>query len=214
MAISTVLTIDKHTENELIPLLCERINAIRIGSGLEDGVDMGPVISQQQLNFLKDAIAYGIEEGATLICDGRNANLPDNKGFFIGPTLFDQVTPEMTIYQKELFGPILVLMRCNDFSEALSCINNHPYGNGSVIFTENGYLSQQFIDQVQAGMVGVNIPVPVPVVSHPFGGWKQSSFGSHPMHGLNSIHFYTHQKTITTTWPNSPETQTFTMPHH
>lgn len=213
MALSAVIMVGDDTANQLIPLLIERIQNIKIGPGTESNIDMGPVISSQQLYFLKEAIAQGIEEGASLICDGRNTKLPNSTGFFIGPSLFDHVTPQMAIYKKELFGPILILIRSPSLDEALDCINQNPYGNGSVIFTESGYLSQQFIDRVQAGMVGVNIPVPVPIVSHPFGGWKQSSFGSHPMHGLDSIRFYTHQKSITTTWPKLPDRQTFTMPH-
>ena len=118
------------------------------------------------------------------------------------------------IYQKELFGPILVILRMSSFEKALQAINDHPYGNGAVIFTQNGSAAQKFIDEAQAGMIGINIPVPVPIASHPFGGWKQSSFGSNPMHGMNSIDFYTKQKSITSTWPNEIEKTSFSMPHH
>jgi malonate-semialdehyde dehydrogenase (acetylating)/methylmalonate-semialdehyde dehydrogenase len=214
MAISTVLTIDKHTENKLIPLLSERIKAIRIGAGLEEGVDMGPVISQQQLHFLHQMIEKGQQEGAHLIIDGRQFVPPSHlSGYFIGPSLFSHVKQDMSIYQKELFGPVLILMNHASFEDALMCINENPYGNGAVIFTQSGLFAQEFSHNVQAGMVGINIPIPVPIVSHPFGGWKQSSFGSHPMHGQDSIRFYTHQKSITSTWPKySTETQ-FEMPH-
>ena len=119
----------------------------------------------------------------------------------------------MSIHQKELFGPVLNLMNFTSFESALSCLNENPYGNGAVIFTQSGYYAQEFSNHVLAGMVGINIPIPVPIVSHPFGGWKQSSFGSHPMHGQDSIRFYTRQKSITSTWPRHPSTTLFEMPH-
>jgi len=212
MALSAVITTDDLTANRLIEQLKIKISTIKVGNGFDDNVDMGPVISAKQLEFLNNAIEQGINEGAKLIVDGRTLQI--SPGYFLGPTLFDEVSPNMTIYQKELFGPILVILRMSSFEKALQVINDNPYGNGAVIFTQNGNTAQKFIDDAQAGMIGINIPVPVPIASHPFGGWKQSSFGSSPMHGMNSIDFYTKQKSITSTWPNEIEKTSFSMPHH
>jgi len=215
MALAAVIAVGELTAEQLMPLLIERIQRIKVGPGHIPGVDLGPVISLAQLAFLKDAIQKGVDEGATLLTDGRLINLAQlEDGFFIGPSLFDNVTPNMSIYQKELFGPVLSILRMNSLEEAMACMNQHPYGNGAVIFTQHGYDAQQFIDKAQAGMIGINIPIPVPIVSHPFGGWKQSSFGSSPMHGLGSIYFYTRQKSVTTTWPQEPSHLNFDMPHH
>ncbi len=215
MALAAVIAVGELTAEHLIPLLIERIQSINVGPGHIPGVDLGPVISQAQLAFLKDAIQQGVDEGATLLTDGRLLNLAQYEdGFFIGPSLFDNVTPNMSIYQKELFGPVLSILRMNSLEEAMACMNQHPYGNGAVIFTQHGYDAQQFIDKAQAGMIGINIPIPVPIVSHPFGGWKQSSFGSSPMHGLGSIYFYTRQKSVTTAWPQEQGHANFDMPHH
>ena len=215
MALAAVITVGELTAEQLMPLLIERIQRIKVGPGHIPGVDLGPVISKTQLMFLKEAIQKGVDEGATLLTDGRLLNLAQlEDGFFIGPSLFDNVMPNMSIYQKELFGPILSILRMNSLEDAMNCMNQHPYGNGAVIFTKQGYSAQQFIDKAQAGMIGINIPIPVPIVSHPFGGWKQSSFGSSPMHGLGSIYFYTRQKSVTTTWPQEQSHVNFDMPHH
>jgi malonate-semialdehyde dehydrogenase (acetylating) / methylmalonate-semialdehyde dehydrogenase len=214
MAISAVICVGAETSAKLIEKLIPKIQKIQIGPGDALHTDMGPVISLEQKNHLLTCLEQGQKEGAKLIVDGRNAPIP-SEGFFIGPSLFTQVSPHMDIYQNELFGPILVMLSAHDLSHAIEIINNHRYGNGSVIFTQIGAQAQQFADEVNAGMIGINVPVPVPIVSHPFGGWKDSSFGDRPMHALESIHFYTKQKTVTSTWPNQDGlTSSFSMPVH
>lgn len=213
MALSVVMTIDQETPQQLIPLLQKRMKAIKLGYSNDQTTDMGPVNSLTQLQFLQTAIQQGIEEGAKLVFDGRQLPSPDPQGYFIGPCLFDEVSTKMFIYQQELFGPILIILRLSNYEQALSAIANHPYGNGAVIFTQSGRVAQNFIEEAQAGMVGVNIPIPVPIVSHPFGGWKQSSFGAHGMHGMESLNFYTKNKSVTLTWPEQSEVLSFHMPH-
>lgn len=215
MALSAIITLDDHTTQDLTSLLKAKIQKIQVGPGELPDIDMGPVISQQQLEFLKKLIQDGLNEGAKLVIDGREhscCTIPH--GFFLGPTLFSNVTPNMSIYQQELFGPILVLLQQPSLTTAMQLINEHPYGNGAVIFTQHGQAAQQFADTAQAGMIGINIPVPVPIVSHPFGGWKLSSFGAHPMHAHESIRFYSKQKSITSTWPEHGNISSFAMPHH
>lgn len=214
MALSTIMTIDDQTSQQLIKLLIPKIKAIRMGTYQDTNIDMGPVISAQQIQHLDMALEKGLQQGAHLLVDGRTFRKPNPTGFFIGPSLFTKVRPSMELYQKELFGPILIHLQMKSLKEAIHTINAHPYGNGSVIFTQNGSHADLFVDQIHAGMVGVNIPIPVPIVSHPFGGWKQSSFGSHPMHGMDSVHFYTRQKSITQTWPKDSTKISFNMPHH
>jgi malonate-semialdehyde dehydrogenase (acetylating)/methylmalonate-semialdehyde dehydrogenase len=214
MALSAILTIDNQTSKKLLDLLVPRVKSIRMGLYNQPNVDMGPVISSHQVNFLVNAIENGVHEGAQLLVDGRTFAKPNSTGFFIGPSLFTDVKTDMPLYQKELFGPILVHLQMNSLQDAIATINQHPYGNGAVIFTQNGRSADAFIEEIQAGMVGINIPIPVPIVSHPFGGWKQSSFGSHAMHGMDSIQFYTKQKSVTQTWPKDVMERSFNMPHH
>jgi len=213
MALSVVVTIDQDTPEKLIPLMLNRIQDIKLGHSDDEKSDMGPLNSHTQLVYLQQAIQQGIAEGAKLIYDGRKRPSPDPQGYFLGPCLFDAVTEKMFLYQKELFGPILIILRLASFEQALATIAKHPYGNGAVIFTQSGQLAQAFIDDAQAGMIGVNIPIPVPIVSHPFGGWKQSSFGSHGMHGKESLNFYTKNKSVTLTWPQQSDAISFHMPH-
>jgi malonate-semialdehyde dehydrogenase (acetylating)/methylmalonate-semialdehyde dehydrogenase len=155
----------------------------------------------------RDWVAFyveaGVAEGATLIVDGRNVR-PDaeGEGFWLGATLFDHVTPSMKIYREEIFGPVLCMVRAEDYTEALELINNHEFGNGTAIFTRDGDSARNFAHQVQVGMVGINIPIPVPMAFHSFGGWKASLFGDHHMHGPEGVRFYTKLKTITTRWPD------------
>lgn len=214
MAISVVVCVGDETANRLCDQMQPLIQKIKIGNGMEPGIDMGPVISQQQKESLLHDIQIGLAEGAQLLIDGRDRPCPI-EGYFLGPSLFDHVQPHMHIYQKELFGPILVMLRVQNFEEAIQLINSHRYGNGGVIFTNSGLYAEQFSNAIECGMIGVNIPIPVPIVSHPFGGWKQSSFGDRPMHALESIHFYTQQKTITTTWPQNHDNRiSLSMPSH
>jgi len=216
MAISVVVAVGKNTAEALITKLLPLINAIKIGKGDESGIDMGPLISAQQKNRVLTAIEQGIKEGASLLIDGRNYQHPNYpQGFFVGPTLFDQVTDTMSIYQNEIFGPVLVIVRAEHFEEALALVNRHQYGNGTAIFTKDGYTAREYSERVQVGMVGINIPIPVPIANHPFGGWKHSVFGDTNMHGEESIRFYTKLKTITCKWPLTALSERgFAMPNH
>jgi malonate-semialdehyde dehydrogenase (acetylating) / methylmalonate-semialdehyde dehydrogenase len=217
MAISAVVCVGKTCQEKLTKLLHQRISRLIVGPGNNNKTDIGPVISKQQLVFLNQAIEQGIAEGAKLVVDGRNPPISQkSSGYFIGPCLFTDVKNNMFLYQKELFGPILIILTVDTLNEAIGLINQNQYGNGAVIFTQNGKAARDFSVQTSAGMIGINIPIPVPIVSHPFGGWKQSGFGDHPMHGKNSLLFYTRQKSVSSTWPK-PELNTeinLNMPHH
>lgn len=216
MAISAVVVVEEPTAQALIKKLQPLIANIHIDAGDVPSCDMGPLISAEHRQRVIRAIEQGVAEGAELLLDGRafkHAQWPD--GFYLGPTLFDKVTTQMDIYQKEIFGPVLVLLRVNHFEEGLALINQNRYGNGTAIFTQNGYFAREFSQRVAVGMVGINIPIPVPIATHPFGGWKQSSFGDTNMHGQESIHFYTKRKTVTCKWPQVAESQvSFAMPIH
>lgn len=216
MAISVVVSVGNEVADRLLDKLIPLINNIRIDSGDKDNVDMGPLISKTHLKKVKEAIDKGVDEGAKLLVDGRNYEHPENKqGYFLGPSLFDHVTEDMFIYQNEIFGPVLVMIRVNSFEDALNLINRNQYGNGTAIFTSDGYSAREYTKKVQVAMVGVNIPIPVPIASHPFGGWKHSSFGDTNMHGLESVNFYTKRKTVTCKWPTHDITpQSFVMPTH
>ncbi|AHE65749.1 CoA-acylating methylmalonate-semialdehyde dehydrogenase [Legionella oakridgensis] len=216
MAISVVVAVGEQTGDQLLEKLVPLIQAIRVDAGDAPGVDMGPVISASHRQRILTAIDKGIEEGAKLMIDGRDfrhSQYPN--GFFLGPSLFDGVTENMSIYQNEIFGPVLVVVRVPNFEKALQLINRNQYGNGTAIFTRDGYAAREYSQRVQVGMVGINIPIPVPIASHPFGGWKQSSFGDTNMHGSESIQFYTRRKTITSRWPVTElHASQFIMPSH
>lgn len=216
MAISVVVAVEEQTGDQLLEKLVPLIQAIRVDAGDAPGVDMGPVISASHRQRILTAIDKGIEEGAKLMIDGRDfrhSQYPN--GFFLGPSLFDGVTENMSIYQNEIFGPVLVVVRVPNFEKALQLINRNQYGNGTAIFTRDGYAAREYSQRVQVGMVGINIPIPVPIASHPFGGWKQSSFGDTNMHGSESIQFYTRRKTITSRWPVTElHASQFIMPSH
>lgn len=214
MAISVVVAVGNETADRLLESLLPLTRAIRIDAGDAADCDMGPLVSEAHRQRVLEAIDRGVTEGAKLILDGRSYHHPvHTKGYFLGPCLFDQVDESMSIYQNEIFGPVLVIVRVNDFEQALSLVNRHQYGNGTAIFTRSGYYAREFSQRVQVGMVGVNIPIPVPIASHPFGGWKRSAFGDTNMHGLESIHFYTRLKTTTSKWPvTDAGTSAFAMP--
>jgi malonate-semialdehyde dehydrogenase (acetylating)/methylmalonate-semialdehyde dehydrogenase len=217
MAISVVVAVGVETASHLIEQLTPLIQAMRIDAGDAPHCDMGPLISQAHHQRVLNAINKGVAEGAQLLIDGRSFKHPTlSEGFFIGPTLFDNVTENMSIYQQEIFGPVLVILRVADFEQALALVNRHQYGNGTAIFTSDGYTAREYSQRVQVGMVGINIPIPVPIASHPFGGWKRSSFGDTNMHGKESIHFYTKRKTITSKWPKTAvgHESAFNMPTH
>jgi len=216
MAISVVVAVGEETADTLIKKLTPEIEAIRIDAGDADAVDMGPLISGPHRQRIIDAIQIGVDEGASLLKDGRNYQHPKYpSGFFLGPCLFDNVTEDMSVYQNELFGPVLIIVRVPDFESAIELVNRNQYGNGTAIFTKDGFSAREYAERVQVGMVGINIPIPVPVAAHPFGGWKRSSFGDTNMHGEESVHFYTRRKTITQRWPETSLAESsYTMPTH
>lgn len=216
MAISVVVCIGDETSDKLLAHMKPLIDAIKVGPGDAQSTDMGPLISRTHQQRVIAAIDKGVAQGATLVIDGRHFKHTSHpQGFFVGPTLFDDVTEDMSIYQEEIFGPVLIMVRAPDFADALNLINRNQYGNGTAIFTRDGFMAREYAQKVQAGMVGVNVPIPVPVATHPFGGWKHSSFGDTNMHGRESIHFYTRQKTVTSKWPESGlPVSHYVMPSH
>jgi malonate-semialdehyde dehydrogenase (acetylating)/methylmalonate-semialdehyde dehydrogenase len=201
MAISVVVAVGKKTADQLIESLIPQVKALKIGAYDELGVEMGPVISSQSQKNILDYIKSGVDEGASLVVDGRQAT-KQKKGFFIGGCLFDHVKSGMSIYTDEIFGPVLCIVRVNNYIEALKLVNEHKYGNGSTIFTRDGDTARHFTNHVQVGMVGVNIPIPVPVAIHSFGGWKKSLIGGSAIHGMEGVRFYTQLKTVTSRWPS------------
>lgn len=216
MALSVVVAVGDATADALIAKITPQIQAMTIDAGDVEGTDMGPLVSAEHRLRVLAAVDKGVNEGARLIIDGRQFQHPKHpQGFFMGPCLFDRVTTNMSLYQNEIFGPVLTLVRVSNFEEALSIVNSHQYGNGTAIFTRDGFIARDYSQRVQAGMIGINIPIPVPIANHPFGGWKRSAFGDTNMHGMESIQFYTRRKTITSKWPVA-ETQlkAFSMPTH
>ncbi|PJG86120.1 CoA-acylating methylmalonate-semialdehyde dehydrogenase [Conservatibacter flavescens] len=219
MALSVAVTIDDATADKLIETLVPKVNALRYGPGIpkegEKENDFGPLITQQHLDRVTGYIDSGVEEGATLLVDGRGKKPSGHeKGYFIGGTLFDNVTRSMRIYKEEIFGPVLCIVRAKSFEEAIKLINEHPYGNGTAIFTNDGGAAREFSYHIQAGMVGINVPVPVPIAYHCFGGWKHSAYTQLNAYGPDSVRFYTKMKTITTRWPDQYhiENAAFSMP--
>ena len=171
---------------------------------MDKNSEMGPLVTKEHLEKVKDYVDLGVEEGAKLVVDGRNLKLQGyENGFYIGGCLFDHVKKEMRIYKEEIFGPVLSVVRSKNYEEALSLVNDHAFGNGTSIYTSDGEVSRHFTSHCQIGMVGVNVPIPVPMAFHSFGGWKQSLFGDHSMHGMEGIHFYSKLKTVTSRWPGS-----------
>ncbi|HMA88210.1 MAG TPA: CoA-acylating methylmalonate-semialdehyde dehydrogenase, partial [Burkholderiales bacterium] len=200
MAISAVVAVGA-AGDPLVRLLEKKARAIKIGPGTADGMDMGPLVTAQHRDKVAGYIAQGVKEGAKLVLDGRTQALPRD-GFFLGTTLFDHVKPDMKIYQDEIFGPVLVVLRKNSLEEAIALVNSNPYANGTAIFTESGGAARRFENEIQVGMVGVNVPIPVPVAFYSFGGWKNSLFGDLHVHGVEGVKFYTRTKVITRRWPH------------
>src|SRR3990167_7193425 len=201
MAISIVLTIGDDTADKLISIMQAKIKNLKIGSGLSTDTDMGPLITQAHWERVQSYIALGKQEGAKLVIDGSHYKPKScSDGFFMGACLFYHVTPNMRIYKEEIFGPVLGIVRVANFDQALQLINAHEYGNGTAIFTSSGYIARTFAEKVQVGMVGINLPVPVPVAYHSFGGWKRSIFSDIGMYGTEAIRFYTKLKTVTQRW--------------
>ena len=210
MAISVAVPVGEETANRLRARLVEKINNLRVGHSLDPKADYGPLVTGAALKRVRDYIDAGEAAGAEVVVDGRQKTSDEltfgddslEGGFFIGPTLFDHVTPDMSIYTDEIFGPVLCIVRAKDYEEALRLPNEHEYGNGVAVFTRDGDTARDFVSRVQVGMVGVNVPIPVPVSYHTFGGWKRSGFGDLNQHGPASIQFYTKVKTITERWPS------------
>ncbi|CAD5259837.1 MULTISPECIES: CoA-acylating methylmalonate-semialdehyde dehydrogenase [Halomonadaceae] len=217
MAISVAVPVGEETANRLREKLVAELDKLTVGPGLVDGPDndMGPLITREHREKVAGYIQTGVDEGAELVVDGRQTTIDGaGDGYFIGGSLFDHVTPSMRIHSEEIFGPVLAIARVASFDEAVSMINAHEYGNGTAIFTRNGDAARQYCEQIQVGMVGVNVPIPVPMAFHSFGGWKRSLFGPLHMHGPDGVRFYTRMKTITQRWPSGirEETNHFTMP--
>jgi malonate-semialdehyde dehydrogenase (acetylating) / methylmalonate-semialdehyde dehydrogenase len=206
MAISVAVAVTNATADALIEKLRPRIAALQISPGIEPKADMGPLVTGAHLDRVKGYLDLGRTEGATLLIDGRETTLPRGEGFFLGACLFDHVKPEMRIYREEIFGPVLGIVRANTFETALKLIDDHEFGNGTAIFTRDGDTARTFAHRVQAGMVGINVPIPVPMAFHSFGGWKRSLFGDHSIYGPEGIRFYTRLKTITARWPTGIRT--------
>jgi malonate-semialdehyde dehydrogenase (acetylating)/methylmalonate-semialdehyde dehydrogenase len=203
MAISVAVAIGD-AGDKLVERLAERTKALKIGEGMAQGAEMGPVVTQAAKQRIEKLIGEGVEQGATLVVDGRGYRVDGfEEGFFVGGTLFDHVQPEMSIYQEEIFGPVLCVVRMPDVGSALELINANEYGNGVAVFTRDGGVAREFVRQVQVGMVGVNVPLPVPMAFNSFGGWKKSLFGDHHAYGPEGVRFYTRHKAVMQRWPNT-----------
>ncbi|SFM27541.1 CoA-acylating methylmalonate-semialdehyde dehydrogenase [Halopseudomonas yangmingensis] len=202
MAISVAVAVGDQVADQLIAALAPKVRALKIGDGMSPGMEMGPLVSAQHLAKVKDYVDAGVSEGAELVVDGREHKVPGlEQGYFMGGCLFDRVTADMSIYREEIFGPVLCVVRVPDYASAVKLINAHEYGNGTAIFTRDGDSARQFCNEIQVGMVGVNVPIPVPMAFHSFGGWKRSLFGPLHMHGPDGVRFYTKRKAITARWP-------------
>lgn len=212
MAISAVVAVGD-SGDRLIAALSTRIAALTVGPSLQPGSDMGPVVTGDHRRRIIDYIDGGVAQGAELVVDGRNLVVPGHEaGFFVGASLFDRVTPAMTIYQDEIFGPVLVVVRAESLEEAIGIVNDNPYGNGTALFTRSGAAARVFEQDVQVGMVGINVPIPVPMAFYSFGGWKASLFGDLHVHGPEGIKFYTRTKAVTRRWAEDPTASGLHMP--
>ena len=217
MAISVAVAVGDDTADALVAKLAPKVRALRIGNGMDAGMDMGPVITGVHRDRIEGYIGQGVTEGATLVVDGRGHRVDGHEGgFFVGGTLFDNVSPSMSIYRDEIFGPVLCIVRAPDFASALALVDAHEYGNGTAIFTRDGHVAREFAHRVQVGMIGINVPIPVPMAFHSFGGWKKSLMGDHHAHGPEGVRFYTRQKAITQRWLASDVASgaQFSMPTH
>ncbi len=203
MALPVVVPVGEKTAIALREKLLPAIDALRIGVSTDSDAHYGPVVTAAHKAKIESYIQMGVDEGAELVVDGRGFTLQGHEsGFFVGPTLFDRVTPQMRSYQEEIFGPVLQMVRADNFEEALRLPSEHQYGNGVAIFTRNGHAAREFAARVNVGMVGINVPIPVPVAYHTFGGWKRSAFGDTNQHGMEGVKFFTKVKTITQRWPD------------
>ncbi|MFD5215319.1 CoA-acylating methylmalonate-semialdehyde dehydrogenase [Microbacterium sp. NPDC058345] len=202
MAISVAVPVGEQTAEALAAKLTERVAELKVGPSLDEGMDYGPLVTRAAVERVTAYIQQGVDEGATLLADGRGFSVEGHEeGFYLGPTLFDHVTTDMAIYREEIFGPVLVIARASDYEEALAMASDHEYGNGVAIFTRDGDAARDFVARVNVGMVGVNVPIPVPIAYFTFGGWKRSGFGDLNQHGADAFRFYTKTKTVTSRWP-------------
>ncbi len=214
MAVSVAVPVGEETADRLVASLAPRVRALKIGPATDPEAEMGPLVTKEHLHKVTGYIDLGVKEGAELVVDGRDFRLQGyESGYFVGGTLLDRVTPNMRVYKEEIFGPVLSVVRSPDYDHAVGLINAHEFGNGAAIFTRDGDAARSFADKVEAGMVGVNVPIPVPVAYHSFGGWKRSLFGDHAIYGPEGVHFYTRLKTVTTRWPEGIKSgAVFTFP--
>ena len=213
MAVSVAVLVGDVAER-IIPILAQRAKTLRVGNGMEAGVEMGPVVTRQALERISHYIDVGVREGATLVTDGRGIKVPGHEdGFFLGGTLFDHVRPDMAIYRDEIFGPVLSCVRVKDLAEAIRLVNGHEFANGVACYTRDGGVAREFARRIEVGMVGINVPIPVPMAWHGFGGWKSSLFGDMHAYGEEGVRFYTRQKSIMQRWPSGArEGAEFAMP--
>ena len=216
MAISAIVAVGEIAD-PLVDALCDKAARLRVGPGAQADVDMGPLITRAHRDKVKGYVAAGVAAGAALVLDGRGLSVPGHEnGFFLGPSLFDHVTTDMTIYQDEIFGPVLIVLRVATLDDAIALVNNNPYANGVAMFTRSGAHARRFEHDIEVGMVGVNIPIPVPMAFFSFGGWKASLYGDLHMHGMEGVQFYTRTKVVTTRWPAVTESHGggLSMPTH
>jgi malonate-semialdehyde dehydrogenase (acetylating)/methylmalonate-semialdehyde dehydrogenase len=213
MAISVAVAVGGITD-ALVEGLAARVRALRVGPGVGPDIEMGPLVTREHRDKVRAYVDIGVAEGAKLVVDGRGLIVPGyENGFYLGGCLFDAVTPRMRIYREEIFGPVLCVVRVPDLDAAIALTNAHEYGNGTAIFTRSGEAARRFTQRVEAGMVGINVPIPVPMAFHSFGGWKRSLFGPLHVHGADGVRFYTRLKTVTARWPQSARaTAEFVMP--
>jgi malonate-semialdehyde dehydrogenase (acetylating)/methylmalonate-semialdehyde dehydrogenase len=216
MAISVAVPVGERTAQGLRERLVKRLATLKIGPGTDAAAEMGPLVTRVHLERVRGYIDRGIAEGAELVVDGRGFRMDRagfEDGFYIGASLFDRVQPQMAIYREEIFGPVLCIARVDDYAGAVRLINAHEFGNGTSIFTADGSVARDFAQRIQVGMVGINVPIPVPMAFHSFGGWKASLFGDHHVHGPEGVRFYSRLKTVTTRWPGATrEGASFVMP--
>ncbi|MFC9892154.1 CoA-acylating methylmalonate-semialdehyde dehydrogenase [Nocardia sp. NPDC127579] len=214
MAISVAVPVGEATADRLREKLIERVHKLNVGRSDDPAADFGPLVGRDGVDRVNSYVQIGVDEGAELVIDGRGLRVEGGEdGYFAGATLFDRVTPDMRIYQEEIFGPVLSIVRAADYEEGLRLANEHEYGNGVAIFTRDGDAARDFAARVQVGMVGINVPIPVPIAYHTFGGWKRSGFGDLNQHGPDSIRFYTKTKTVTQRWPSGmKESNAFVIP--
>ncbi len=202
MAISVVVAVGDSADR-LIPLVTERIGRLQVGPGANDQSEMGPLVTAEHRRRVVGYVEQGLEEGADLVADGRNLSVEGHEeGFFLGPCLFDRVSPRMSIYREEIFGPVLSVVRADSYTQAIDLINANAYGNGTAVFTNDGGAARKFQREITVGMVGINLPIPVPLSFYSFGGWKESLFGAHAIYGPEGINFYTRQKVVISRWPD------------